>query len=291
MTDFLQNLVDGVMSGAVYALLALGFSLIFGVLRRLNLSFGPSIMVGVFAGALAQDKLGAGPLLTLVATVGAAVLAGLYVERLCFRAVRREAALASMVSSFAVWMQLEEGVSIAAPERTYVFRPPLQAEPVELGPITLSVEGLVLLGGAALLAAGLYALVYRTRFGLRVRAVSQDPYAAQVVGIDLHRVSLAAFLLASALGGVAGYLIAAGGQQLSPHMGLSMTLKGLTAMMLGGLGSLPGAVWGGLALGIVETQSAWYFGSEYRDLVAYGLLLAVLIVRPGGLLGPAAPVT
>jgi branched-chain amino acid transport system permease protein len=289
MTDFLQNLLDGLAAGVAYALLALGFTLVFGVMRRLNLSFGPSIMVGAFAGAMAQERLGAGPLLTLAATVAVTVLVGLYVERLCFRAIRREAALASMVSSFAVWMQLEEALAIAAPERTYALRPPFGAEPVELGAFILPVDSLVMLGGAALLAGGLYAVVYRTRFGLLVRAVSQDAEVARVVGIDRDGVSFAAFLLASGVGGVAGYLIAAGGQQLSPHMGLTMTLKGLTGMVLGGMGSVPGALWGGLVLGIAEAQSAWYLGAERRDLVGYGLLLAVLIFRPGGLFGRAIP--
>ncbi len=287
MVDFLQNLIDGVMVGSSYALLALGFTLIFGVMRRLNLSYGPSIMMGVFAGTLLQLYAGAGPVMAFLATIAVAVLAGIYVERLCFGAIPQGAALASMVSTFAVWMQLQEIVTTVAPRRTYPFSSPIAYDPIRLGPWSLRVEYLVMFVCAAGLSAALYALFSRTRFGLAVRAVSQHPTASRFVGVNVSAVSFRAFVLASALGGLAGYLIVASDQQVTPMFGLWATLKGLIAMMLGGIGSMPGAIVGGLLLGVVEMESAWYLGTEYRDLVAYCLLFVFLIVRPGGILGPA----
>lgn len=282
MVDFIQNTLDGVFIGSSYALLAIGFTLIFGVMRRVNLSYGPSIMLGVFAGTLVYLELEAGLVLVAGATLAGSVAAGLYVERLCFRAVRRGAALASMVSSFAVWMQLEEIVTVFFPERTYPF-PPLAEFTVEAGPFFVRGEHLVMFTVAAALTLLLHLLLHRTRYGLAIRAVSKNPTAAKFMGIDPRRVMVFAFLLASVIGAVAGYLIVAADQQVTPLFGLWATFKGLIAMTLGGMGSIPGAVAGGLLLGVIEAHGAWYLGTEYRDLTAYAVLFAFLVFRPGGL--------
>ena len=137
MADFLQNCLDGIAIGAAYALLALGFTLIFGVLRRLNLSYGPSIMAGVFAGTALYMAFNAGPVEIAVATVIGAVVVGAYIERLCFWAIRKDMAVASMVSSFVIWMQIEEGVTLLFPDRTYAFPGILADATVEFGPFFL----------------------------------------------------------------------------------------------------------------------------------------------------------
>ncbi len=288
MADFLQNCLDGIATGAAYALLALGFTLIFGVLRRLNLSYGPSIMAGVFAGTALYMAFDAGLAEIAVATVIGAVVVGAYIERLCFWAIRKDMAVASMVSSFVIWMQIEEGVTLLFPDRTYAFPGILADAVVEFGPFFLRASSLAMLAIAALAVLGLLGLIYRTHFGLAVRAVSENPQAARVAGVNTGLVTLLAFACASALGGLAGFLIAAGDQQITPLFGLWATFKGLIAMMLGGMGSIPGAVLGGLLLGVVEANALWYLGVETRDLVAYMLLFAVLTFRPGGLMGQAA---
>lgn len=290
MVDFFQNMIDGIMVGSSYALLAIGFTLIFGVMRRLNLSYGPSIMVGVFVGTFVFIQYKAGWVAVAVVTIVGATLVGIYVERLCFWAVRRGAAVASMVSSFAIWMQLEEIVTLAFPNRTYPFPGLVHLPPFEVGPFSVRPAHLVMFCVAGVLVVALNLLLYRTRFGLAVRAVSENPAAARFMGINTGRVIFLAFMLASALGGIAGYLIAATDEQITPLFGLWATFKGLIAMMLGGMGSVPGAIAGGLLLGIVETQSTWYFGASFRDISAYLLLFAFLIFRPGGLLAQGAAV-
>ncbi|MCH8113329.1 MAG: branched-chain amino acid ABC transporter permease, partial [Proteobacteria bacterium] len=140
---------------------------------------------------------------------------------------------------------------------------------------------------AVVLVAVVHTVLYRTRFGLAVRAVSENPLAARFMGINVDAVMFWAFALVSAIGGVTGFLILATDQQVTPYFGLWATFKGLIAMMLGGMGSLPGAILGGLVLGIVEVQSLWYLGNDYKDLSAYFLLFLVLIIRPGGILGHA----
>jgi branched-chain amino acid transport system permease protein len=287
MVDVIQNTIDGVMIGSSYALLALGFTLIFGVMRRLNLSYGPSIMIGAYLGTLVYVQLSAGPLVVVAVTVLGAVLAGLYVERLCFAPMAAGAGVASMVSSFAIWMQLEQAAILVLPRHTYPFPPLATGDPVTIGPFLLRVDHLIMLACALALSAGIQLLLYRTRVGLALRAIINNPVAAHLVGINVKASVSFAFALASAVGGVAGYLVLAADQQVTPMFGMWATFKGLIAMMIGGLGSIPGAVLGGLVLGIVEAHSQWYFGPHIRDLIAYLLLFACLVLRPGGLLGEA----
>jgi len=288
MINFIQNCLDGMMVGSSYALLAIGFTLIFGVMRRLNLSYGPSIMVGAFVGTLLFIEFRAGGVAVALATVAGAVLVGMYVERLCFRAIRRGAAVTSMVSSFAIWMQLEELVTVFFPERTYPFPRLSEAAPLTFGPFFARGEHLTMFLSAVLITVAVHIVLYRTRFGLAVRAVSENGLAARFMGINVSRVMFWAFALASGIGGVAAYLIVGTDAQITPLFGLWATFKGMIAMMLGGMGSVPGAILGGLLLGVVEAQTVWYLGTEYRDLAAYFLLFLFLILRPGGLLNQVA---
>lgn len=279
MTDLAQNTLDGLFLGSSYALLALGFTLIFGVLRRVNLSYGPAIMLGCYAAAWAHLSFATGLLALAVIAVLGTTLAGAYVERLAFAPHRRGSAIAAMVASFALWMQLEELATLALPRHIYDF-PPLHAgAPLDFGGLSLRVESLVMLGAALAACALLWWILYRTRFGIAVRAVIDQPSAAQLAGISVPRTFMLTFAMASAIGGLAGFLIAASHEQVTPMLGMWSTLKGLLAMMLGGLGSLPGAVAGGLALGLLEAHSQWFLGPQARDLIAYALLFLLLAVR------------
>jgi branched-subunit amino acid ABC-type transport system permease component len=287
--DIVQNLLDGIMVGSSYALLGLGFSLIFGVLRRVNLAYGSTILVGVFAGSTLLAAMPGQPLLALAITIGMTVIAGIYVERLCFRLIPQEAVLASMVASFAIWMQLDELVAQSPWSQTYAypFAAPFELGSLEFGPFAARIDQLLMLGAALLVMAALWWIIYRTRFGRAMRAVSNNIGAARMLGLNVHRIGFQAFLLASVIGGIAGYLIAVTQEQVTPFFGLWATLKGLIAMIIGGMGSIPGAIVGGLLLGIVEFQADWFLGAEYRELVAYLILFAFLIFRPGGIFGLA----
>src|SRR4029453_895920 len=287
MIDLIQNTVGGVMIGSSYGLLALGFTLIFGVVRMLVFAPRPSIMIGGSFGTLLYLHYGAGPFAVAIAVVIGAVIAGIYVERLCFAPMKAGAAIASMVSSFAIWMQLEQAAILVLPPHPYPFPPPPNPPPLGFGPFLVRVDHLIMLVCALALAAAVHIALYRTRFGLALRAIIGNPVAAHLVGINVRTAVLLAFAGASAVGGAAGFLVLAVDQQVTPMFGMWATLKGLIAMMIGGLGSVPGAVVGGLLLGIVEANSQWYFGPQIRDLVAYVVLFAFLVVRPRGLLGRA----
>ncbi len=279
MIDLAQNTLDGLFLGSSYALLALGFTLIFGVLRRVNLSYGPAIMLGCYAATWVHLNFGAGLLALAAVVVICTTLAGAYVERLCFAPHRQGSAIAAMVASFALWMQLEELATLALPRHIYPFPPLHGGAPLEFGALTLRVETLVMLGAAVAASVVLWWILYRTRFGIAVRAVIDQPGAAQLAGISVPRTFMLTFAMASAIGGLAGFLVAASHGQVTPMLGMMFTLKGLLAMMLGGLGSLPGAVAGGLALGLLEAHSQWFLGPQARDLIAYALLFTLLAAR------------
>ncbi len=291
LADLVQNTLDGLAAGASYALLAVGFTLIFGVLRRVNLSYGPAIMLGCYAATWVHLNFQAGLLVLALTVVLFSILAGAYVERLCFAphqdaawapspASRQGSAIAAMVASFALWMQIEEVAMLALPKHLYAFPSLYDGGPLVFGPFTLRVEALVMIAAALAVCALLWRVLYRTRFGLAVRAVIDSAPAAQLAGINVPRVLMQVFALASAIGGLAGYLIAASHEQVTPMLGMWSTLKGLLAMMIGGLGSLPGAIAGGIALGLVEAHSQWFLGPQARDLIAYLLLFVLLAWRP-----------
>jgi branched-subunit amino acid ABC-type transport system permease component len=185
-----------------------------------------------------------------------------------------------MVASFAVWMQLEELATLALPRHLYAFPALYEGAPLQLGAFLVRVDSIVLVLATALVCFGLWKLLYATRFGIAVRAVIDDPRAAGLSGINVRGTLVRVFALASAIGGLAGFLIAAADEQVTPMLGMWSTLKGMVAMMLGGLGSLPGAVLGGLALGMIEAHAHWFLGPQLRDFLVYLLLFVLLALRP-----------
>jgi branched-chain amino acid transport system permease protein len=236
-------------------------------------------MLGVYLATWAGSSFSGLLLLAGIAVAGT-VLAGAYVERLCFAPHRRGPAMTAVAASFAIWMQLEEAATLLLPRHLYSFPALYDGGPLALGPLTLRVESLVMLAAAVAVCFLLWKVLYGTRFGIAVRAVIDEPRAAELAGINVGVVSISIFALASAIGGLTGFLIAASHEQVTPMLGMWSTLKGMLAMMLGGLGSLPGAVAGGLALGLLEAHSQWYLGPQFRDFIAYLLLFALLAARP-----------
>ena len=284
-TEMLQNTADGLALGSSYALLALGFTLVFGVLRRVNLAYGASVLVGLYLAVWAHQAFQVSALLLAPIVVLATVAAGAYVERLCFAPHVKRAAVTSMAASFVVWMQLEESATLLLPQHTQAFPSPFEFAPVVVGPVTLPPEHILALICAAVSALGLWALLYRSRYGLAVRAMIDNRQAAACVGINVARMSAEIFALASAVGGITGYLIVTIHGQLTPMFAMWATLKGILAAMLGGLGSFSGAVVGGLLLGLLESHSQSLFGPQYRELFGYVLLFVMLGLYPVGLSG------
>ena len=285
--DLLQTTIDGLLFGSSYGLLALGFSLIFGIMRRINLAYGSSLLLGAALAIWLEPILGWGAFGIFLVTVLGSTSAGIYVERLCFAPHSgRTGAIASMIASFAIWMQLDEISSQLLPHRTHDY-PGLEMSSVELFGMFLRGDQLLYLVIAFATMGLLYLFLNKTRVGLLLRAAADNPSTAFLLGARVGRLGMATFALAGLLGGTAAFLILSGDSQVTPLFGLWSTFKGLVAMMLGGVGSLPGAVLGGLLLGLVEAYVLYGFGAEYRDISTFGLLFLILIVRPGGLMGVA----
>ena len=295
MIDFLQLILDGLIDGAGYALVGLGLSLTFGSLRRLNLAYGATAMLAAYLGAWLHIRHQAPAWVVAPTVVGAAVLTGLYVERLCFAGTRDDATqpcgapiagadgreVVALASSFAIWMQLEQLAVNLLPRHLNAF-PSLAAEqhwPLAVmgGELLIRPDRLLLgLVGVAL-TLGLATWLARSRTGLSWRAVADQRTAAHLVGMPVPRLQTAGFALACALSGVAAFGVLSLDAQVTPMFGMWMLLKGLVAAMLGGLGSVRGVLRGGLVLGVAESLAQSWLGAQAREFVTYALLFAVLV--------------
>ncbi len=278
----LQSAIDGVALGSTYVLLAIGITLVFGVLRRVNLAYGATITLSLYLAAWLGQRVDVSPLLLVVVAVLAAIVAGAYVERLCFTPHLQHGPTTSMTAAFAVSMQLQEIATLLLPEHSNPFPSVFAAFPGRWTGVW-RMEHWAALGSATAASVGVWNLLYRTRFGLAVRALTEDHQGALCVGIDTSRVLSTIFAVASALGLLGGYLIASMQRQITPMFAMWSMFKGLIAAVLGGLGSFPGAIIGGLGLGIMESYLQSLFGAQYRDLGSYLLLLLLLALCPRGL--------
>jgi branched-chain amino acid transport system permease protein len=285
-----QQLVNGLFIGSMYAVFALGYTLVFGVLDILNLAHAAVFTVSSFIALALVEGLHLSVFAALPLTMIAAGLLGLVLERVAFRPLRARADsnVAGLISSLAMATIL--GALAHEVWGPNVTRFPLDTLPraaERLGGIVSRMQ-LTVIAVAVILVVGLSWLVQRTRLGRELRAVAESPRAAQVVGVNVDRAIAASFFISSALGGAAGVLYGLA-YDVSPDMGRSVELKGLAVIIVGGMGSMPGAVIAGIALGVVETVVVAHLGGSFRDAVSFAGLFLILVLRPHGLLGaPAA---
>jgi branched-chain amino acid transport system permease protein len=280
----LQQIVNGVMLGASYALVGVSFTLILGVLDMLNLAIGEVFMLGAFAG-LTLVRLGAPLPLALAGAMLCGGVTSLVIERLAFRPLRHTSPLVPLLSSIGFSMLLQDvALNTWGSERAQ-FPASVAAASYELGPVLVSSVQVVVLGTAVVLMTVLQLLVRRTRIGRGMRAVAENPDVASLLGVESGQVIAATFFLSGALAGAAGVLVGLTFQLVSPFMGMEIGLKGVAAMVVGGAGNVAGAMVAGPLLGIAEILSVGYLSAAYRDVVVYGLLILILVVRPQGLLG------
>jgi branched-chain amino acid transport system permease protein len=281
----LQQLVNGVMLGSTYALVAIGYTLIFGVLRLLHLAHGEVFMVGAFAGLQLVLLWHVGPLGALIGGLIGSAIVGMLLELVAFRPIRRRgnSHLAPIVSTIGAGLVLQELMTKYFGAEQTAFPSDLHNLVFDLGFVTVSGSQLFIVGAAAVSMIILHQFVKRTRYGIAMRAASENIQVASILGINVDTVVLVTFGVASALAGIAGVLVGLNFSAISPFMGFDMGIKGMAVMLIGGLGSIYGAMIGGLILGIVEVLSVAYLESAYRDAFTFGLLILILIVRPSGL--------
>ncbi len=280
----LQQLVNGLMLGASYALIGVAFALILGVFDMLNIAIGEVFMLGAFFG-LTLVKLGLPFVPALLVAMLLAGLVNLVIERFAFRPLRGTPPVIPLLSSIGFSMLLQDtATNIWGSERTQ-FPPSVRVLSFQVGPILLSSVQIVILATAVALMVVLHLLVQRTKIGRGMRAVAESPETASILGVDAGRVIVATFFVSGALAGAAGMLVGLTFSVVSPFIGIEIGLKGVAAMVVGGAGNIQGAMLAGPLLGIAEVLSVGYLGAAYRDVVVYGLLILILVVRPAGLLG------
>ena len=285
----LQQLVNGVMLGAVYALIAIGYTLIFGVLGMLHLAHGEVFMVGAFVGLLVATTYSGNVILALAAAMLATGLLGVLIERVAFRPLRGAHHLAPLATTIGAGIALQETARWYFGPEQKGFPAAIAAISWELGPLRVSSVQVFILASAIVLMAAVSVFLARTRAGRAVRATAEDPAVAGLLGVNVSAVVVLVFFVASALAGAAGVLVGLAYNSVHPFIGVQMGIKGLVVMLLGGLGNVPGAMVGGLVLGILEVLGVAYFASSYRDAFAFGAVMLMLLARPEGLLGLRLP--
>jgi branched-chain amino acid transport system permease protein len=308
MDGFIQQLLNGLMTGSLYALVALGYTMVYGILRIINFAHGDVLMIGALVGLsmirLLQATWPALPALlvlltaTLVAMAFCAVLA-VVIERVAYRRLRHAPRLAPLISGIGVSLLLQTIAMLVWTRNPQMFPQLLPLEPIEVlpgvsaHPAVTNATALTTIAIALSVMVALLVLVERTRFGRAMRAVAENPQVASLMGINPNRVIVLTFAIGGALAALAGVMMASNYGSAHFYMGFLPGIKAFTAAVLGGIGNLKGAMLGGLLLGLIEALGTGYlgaatngvFGSNYQDVFAFIVLIAVLVFRPSGLLG------
>ncbi|MGQ0652450.1 MAG: branched-chain amino acid ABC transporter permease [Betaproteobacteria bacterium] len=288
MSSLIQAILDGVLFGATYALIGVGFTLVFGVMHKINMAYAAASVGGAYCGLLAL-ALGEGP---AVAVFGIAILAGgalgYLVYLACFHFIPRSSSLAPLMSTVGMMLLIDEVIAHVTQGRPQSYPALFDDVMLTAGRFTLRGDLLLLFAVSVAAMVALLGLLYRTKLGIATRAVSQQAVAAQLCGVRVGRVNALTFVITGLLGGVAGAMIGASVGTLSPLLTLPLTVKGLIVTVIGGLGSIPGAIIAGLLVGGLENLFQQFRGVTERDLYVMLLLFVFLVFRPGGIFAPAA---
>jgi branched-chain amino acid transport system permease protein len=289
MAVFLQQVVNGLVIGSSYALVAVGFTLIFGVLRIVYLAHGAVLVAGAYVGLFALTWLGSVPAALLAGTIGAAAL-GLVVEFVALRPVRQQDHLIALVTTISFGTIVQEALRLSVQGGQPISYPDsigsvLLSANIAGARLHITVGQLAVMAVALVLVVSLTLIIQRTWMGRSIRAVADSPVVASMLGIRVNVISAQTVALASALAGAAGVLLGLTIPAIDPYVGEHLQFKALAVVLFGGLGSIPGAVLGGVLLGLVEAMAAGYLATSYRDLFAFMTMVVILFFRPSGLLG------
>lgn len=289
MDTFLKQFVNGLSLGSIYALIALGYTMVYGIVKLINFAHGDVMMVGAYTGYFILRTFGATPFGLAMAFIGAMIvcsLLSLLIERCAYRPLRNAPRLNSLITAIAVELILQNAMRvipfIGPNPRQF---PTMETKFFNLGLVQISnIQVIVIVASAILMVILNYVIKY-TKTGKAMRAVSFDMGAASLMGVNVNRTIAITFVIGSVLAGAGGVLYATAYPQVDPLMGYIPGLKAFVAAVLGGIGSVPGAMVGGVILGVVETMTKAYISSQYADAISYCILIVILLVKPAGLLG------
>lgn len=285
MHTILQQLVNGLSLGSIYALLALGYTMVYGIIKLINFAHGDIYMLGAFWGyyVINQWHLGFWP--ALITAMVFCAFVGMLTEYLAYRPLRHSPRIAALITAIGVSFLLENGMSYLFGSNVRDFPQAMTVKQYHLGSVSISNIQILILAVSIVLMVLLQLIVQRTKMGKAMRAVSVDPDAAQLIGINIDRTISFTFALGSALAGAAGVMIGLYYNSIDPLMGMTPGIKAFVAAVLGGIGLIPGAAIGGFVIGLLETITQALGFSAYKDAVVYAVLIIILLVRPAGILG------
>ena len=285
VSTLLQILFWGLYAGCIYILLATGVNLIFGVMKTVNFAHGELLMIGAYVTWTLFSLTGLNPYLLLVATVPVLLLFGIAVQRLAFRPVLGSHKLNEIFLSIGLIYLFQNGAAMIWGGDYQSLRSPFESIAFDIGSFRLPLDYVIIIAVTVAILVGLQLLLRRTRLGLALRATSQNRKAAMLSGINVERMDMLAFGLGAALAGAAGTLWAVSGQVFDPYMGSVPAVKAFAIVILGGLGSIPGAIIGGLFYGVAESAATFTLGGAWKDAISFVVLIVVLVIRPTGLFG------
>jgi len=285
--NILQHLINGISIGSVYAIIALGYTMVYGIAKMLNFAHGDVIMMGAYISFCVTNYLGLPAFVSVIVSMAVCTVLGIVIEGLAYKPLRGTPSLAVLITAIGVSYFLQNAAQLIWSSAPKNFTSVVTMEPIHLFDNQLVITGEVLLtvSVSVLVMVGLHLFTTRTRTGKAMRAVSEDRDAAQLMGINVNQTISTTFAIGSALAAVAGVLLCSTVPTLQPTTGAMPGIRAFTAAVFGGIGSIPGAMLGGILLGIIETFAKVYLSSQFSDAIVFSVLIIILLVKPAGLLG------
>ncbi len=285
--QILQYLINGISIGAVYAIIALGYTMVYGIAKMLNFAHGDVIMVGAYVSFCVTNYLGLPAWVSVIAAMAVCTLLGILIEGLAYKPLRGTPSLAVLITAIGVSYFLQNAAQLIWGSAAKNYTSVVTMAPIKLfdGQIVITGEVLLTVAVSILVMAGLTFFTSKTRTGKAMRAVSEDRDAAQLMGINVNQTISMTFAIGSALAAVAGVLMCSTIPVLQPTTGSMPGIRAFTAAVFGGIGSIPGAMIGGILLGIIETFAKAYISTQFSDAIVFSVLIIILLVKPAGLLG------
>ena len=286
---FLSNLVNGISLGSIYAIIALGYTMVYGIAKMLNFAHGDVIMVGAFVIYCAAQYWNLPPVVSVLLAMLACTVLGMTIEKLAYKPLRQATSLAVLITAIGMSYLLQNTSLLIWGANPKVFPSPFALETIRLfdGQLSIKAETLVTIAANIVIMVVLSLFISKTRMGKAMRCVSEDRGAAELMGINVNTTISVTFAIGSALAAIAGLLLCSSYPMLQPTTGSMPGIKAFTAAVFGGIGSIPGAMLGGVLLGIIEILGKAYISTELGDAIVFAVLIIVLLVRPTGLLGKA----
>ena len=285
MIEFLKTLISGLGLGSIYALIALGYTMVYGIAKMLNFAHGDVIMVGAYAGIVAFTSAGLPPVFTVFLSVAACTLLGMLIERFAYKPLRGASSLSVLITAIGMSYLLQNLALMIFGSQQKAYPQYVKLGQVTIGKITIDGITLLTLGVTALIMVGMNLFIGKTKLGKAMRAVAEDRGAAELMGISVDKTIALTFAIGSALAAVASICYGLTYVYIKPTTGAMPGIKAFTAAVFGGIGSIPGAMLGGIMLGVIEQMAKTYISPLWADAIVFTVLVLVLVIRPTGLLG------